>query len=78
MKREDLERLIVRLFTQGGDAIEGEKIIGQARSVRLMGTVPGTSSHRIQEVVLKTNALCVLDRPFRVTHEGEQPFTLRE
>ena len=36
--------------------------------------VPGTSTHKMQEVVLKVNVLCVIDRPFRLS---ENPLKLK-
>ncbi|HJT35115.1 MAG TPA: hypothetical protein VJ783_24015 [Pirellulales bacterium] len=56
-----------------GDAIAGERVIAQGRKIGKMIVVAGTSTHKMQEVVLRSNVLCVLDRPFRLS---EEPFQL--
>ena len=66
MPRQDLRDLAVRTFRTRGDALAGEQIIAQARQIGRPLVVPGTSTHRIQEVVLKLNVLCVIDKPFRL------------
>jgi hypothetical protein len=38
-------------------------------------SLPGTSTHRIQEIVLKRNLLCVIDQPFQLT---QAPMKVRE
>ena len=73
--RRDLRELCQRVFDHAGDAIEGERIIAQARDVGKPLVIPGTSSHRMREIVLKVNALCVVDRAFRFREGG---FTLKE
>jgi hypothetical protein len=78
MKRSDLERLAINIRRESGDALEGERIIAQARKIDNKGVVPGTATHRIQEVVLRSNVLCVLDRSFRTREVGpEEPFRLQ-
>jgi hypothetical protein len=66
MAREDLKRLAVSVHRNHGDALEGERVIGVARQISRTQVVQGTSTHRIQEVVLRSNVLCVLDRPFEL------------
>ncbi len=70
MGRRELKDLAIATYREPGNAIEGERIIGQARAISRTVVVPGTSSHRIQEVVLKSNALCVIDRPFRLVEQA--------
>jgi len=60
-----------------GHALAGEQIIAQARRIGRPTVLPGTSTHRIQEIVLRVNALCLIDRPFRLK-EPESPMRLRE
>ncbi|MEE9131666.1 MAG: hypothetical protein V3T84_16750 [Phycisphaerales bacterium] len=74
MKREDLEQLAERIHREEGDAIAGERVIGQARRINKIHVVPGTSRHRGMETVLKSNALCVIDKSFRLAGE---PFHLK-
>lgn len=74
MGRRELKDLATNVHRGQGDAIEGEQVIAQARAIGKPLVVPGTSSHRIQEVVLKRNVLCVIDRPFRLV---ERPLKLK-
>ena len=66
MGRRELKHLVTNVYRGLGDAIAGEHVIAQARTVGKPMVVPGTSTHRVQEVVLKVNVLCVIDRPFRL------------
>lgn len=66
MARQELKDLAVNIYRNRGDALQAERVIAQARNIGKPLVVPGTSSHRIQEVVLKVNAMCVIDRPFRL------------
>lgn len=70
MTRDDLRRLCLHVYDQPGCALEGERIVAQAREVGKAILVSGTSSHRMREVVLRVNALCVLDRAFRTREQG--------
>lgn len=74
MKREDLEQLAQRIHREEGEAIAGERVIGQARRIDRIYTVPGTSRHRMRETILKSNVLCVIDKSFRLAGE---PFHLK-
>lgn len=75
MGRQELRTLAVNVHRGRGDALAGEQIIAQARQIGKAIVVPGTSTHRIQEVVLRSNVLCVIDRPFRLV---EGPMKLKE
>ena len=70
MGRKDLKSLASKTYRQQGDALAGEQIIAQARNVGRVLVVPGTSTHKMQEVVLKVNVLCVIDRPFCLRDGG--------
>jgi hypothetical protein len=54
------------MHTEHGAALSGERVIAEAREMTKPYVVPGTSVHRIQEIVLKRNVLCVIDRPFQL------------
>lgn len=73
MKRNNLKDLAEAIHQQSGDALAGERVIAQARDIGKARTVPGTSTHKMQEIVLKKNVLCVIDRSFRFVGGG---FTL--
>jgi hypothetical protein len=67
MSREELKGLVLNKYYNHGDALVGDRIVAQARDVGKARPVPGTSTHRIQELVLRRNALCVIDRPFQLS-----------
>lgn len=71
MTRKELKELVGQTYRQEGDAIAGERIIAQARKLVRQGVVAGTSSHKMQQVILKTNALCVIDKSFRIAGEDD-------
>jgi hypothetical protein len=66
MGRQQLKSLAVNTYCNHGDALEGEQVIAQARKVGKTRVVSGTSTHQIQETILRRNVLCVIDRPFRL------------
>lgn len=45
-----------------GDKIKGEKIICNARKVSGPDILPKTNHHKTQQVVLKNNAECVVEK----------------
>ena len=66
LDEKKLKKMIGRLFDQEGDAIEGEQVIAQARKIGKTIVIPGTSNHKIQQITLKRNVLCVIDRSLRL------------
>ena len=74
MGRRELKDLAASIYRGEGDAIAGEQVIAQARNIGDVRVVPGTSTHRMQEVVLKSNVLCVIDRAFKLV---EHPLTVK-
>jgi hypothetical protein len=64
--RESLRNLAVRTHHEAGEAIAAERVIAVAREISQPVIVPGTSRHRIQQIVLRRNVFCVIDRPFEV------------
>ncbi len=64
LERRQLKKLAKNINRNHGDALQGEKVIAQARDIGRCIVVPGTSNHRIQEVSLRENVLCVIDRAF--------------
>lgn len=70
MGRRELKELALNVNRNYRDAIAGEQIIAQARQIGRVQVVPGTSTHKMQEVVLRKNVLCVIDRAFCLT-DGE-------
>ena len=75
MTRRDLRSLALQIHREVGAALQGEQVIAQARQIGRVRVVAGTSTHNIQEVVLSSNVLCVIDRPFRLK---EGPMKLKE
>jgi hypothetical protein len=66
MNHQDLRRLCQQIHQDPGHALTGDRVIAHAREIDDIRVVPGTGAHRIQEVILRRNVLCVLDRAFRV------------
>lgn len=66
MSRQELKGLVVNTYRNHGDALVGERIVAQARDMGKPYVVPGTSTHKMQEVILRRNALCVIDKPFQL------------
>jgi hypothetical protein len=66
MSRKDLKSLVVNTYRNHGDALVGEQIVAQARDIGKTRVVAGTSTHNMQELVLRRNVLCVIDRPFQL------------
>ncbi len=66
MARKDLKNIVTNTYRKQGDAIFAQKIIAQARNISRPIAVAGTSRHNIQELVLRENALCVVDIPFKL------------
>lgn len=69
MSRNELRQIVCQVYNSQGDAIEGERIIAQARVIGNKKTIPGTSTHRMQQTILKFNALCVIDKAFRIKNK---------
>lgn len=53
MGRRELKELALNVNRNYRDAIAGEQIIAQARQIGRVQVVPGTSTHKMQEVVLR-------------------------
>lgn len=70
MERERLRKLAKRVIRDHGDALAAEKVIAQARDIGRVIVVHGTSTHKIQEVSLRENVLCVIDKPFHLVGDG--------
>jgi len=51
--------------TQQGDALRGEKVLAQARSISRPETFMLSSEHRGRRVVLRDSVYCVIDIPMR-------------
>ena len=64
MSRRELKDIAKTIHRAEGDALAGEQVIVQAREIGKPLVIPGTSSHRLRQTVLRVNVLCVIDRPF--------------
>lgn len=64
--RRELRDLVAAEHRNRGDALLGQRVIAQAREVGRVMVVPGTSTHKMQQVVLRVNVLCVIDQPFQL------------
>jgi hypothetical protein len=66
MARKDLQELCRHIHRAEGDAIAGDSVIAQCRNTGKTYVKPGTSTHKIQETMLRSNVLCVIDKAFRL------------
>ena len=63
MKQKDLKQSAARVLTGMGDAIRGEKITAQFRTMHKPVILAGSSTHQIQQSKLEGTVFCVIDRP---------------
>lgn len=75
--RRDLRSHCTVIHQKAGHALAGEQIIAQARHIGISTVLPGTATHKVHEIVLRVNALCLLDRSFKLK-EGQSAMRLRE
>lgn len=73
----DLRSHCTVIHEKAGHALAGEQIIVQARHIGIPTVLPGTSTHKVHEIILRVNALCLLDRSFKLK-EQRSPMRLRE
>ena len=53
------------IYTKKGDAIKGDKIIAEARKMSKVVVIAKSRRHKSQKIVLRDNALCVIDKRIR-------------
>ena len=63
MRQKELKQSAARTFTSPGDAIRGEKVTAQFRTMHRPSVLTGTSTHKIQQAKLEGSVFCVIDRP---------------
>jgi hypothetical protein len=66
VNQRELKKLAYKISFSEGDAISGERVIAQARSISNPTIVSGTSGHRIKQIILRTNVFCLIDKAFRI------------
>ena len=65
MKQKDLKQKAAKILTSKGDAIRGEKITAQFRTMHKPTILMGTSTHQIQQSKMEDTVFCVIERPLR-------------
>lgn len=65
MRQRKIKKLASNIRRSEGDAIAGERVITQARSIGKIIIVYGSSKHRAKQMTLRGNVFCVIDRAFR-------------
>lgn len=53
---------MVKIYTEEGDAIKGDRIIEEARKVSDIRVIVKSERHKVQRIILKDNAMCILDK----------------
>jgi hypothetical protein len=70
MKQKDLKQSAVRVLTSAGDAIRGEKVTAQFRTMHKPVVFAGSSTHQIQQCKLEGTVFCIVDRPLNYIREN--------
>ncbi len=63
MRQKELKQSACNIYSNPGDAIQGEKVTAQARKIHRVTVSTGTSTHQIQNVKLEGSVFCIIDRP---------------
>lgn len=63
MRQKDLKQTATRIYSNPGEAIQGEKVSVQARKIHKPTICSGTGSHQIHQTRLEGTVFCVIDRP---------------
>ncbi len=56
---------MVKVHTEQGDAIKGDRIIGEARKISDTQVIVKSGRHKTQRTILRDNAMCILDKKLR-------------
>ena len=63
MKQKDLKQNAAKVSYGPGDAIRGERITAQYRTMHKPMLLSGSSTHKIQQTKLEGTVYCVIERP---------------
>jgi len=69
MKQKDLKQSATNVYTKAGDAIRGEKITAQYRTMHRAVVLAGSSTHQIQQCKMEGTVFCIIDRPLNYLRE---------
>lgn len=56
---------MVKIYTGEGDTIKGERIIGEARKISDIKVIVKSGRHKAQRIILRDNAMCMLDKKLK-------------
>lgn len=56
----------ISIYTKKGDTIKGDKIICEARKISNIQLINKSGRHKAQRIVLRDNAVCIVDRVLSV------------
>lgn len=56
---------MVNIYTGEGDAIKGDRIIGEARKISDIRMIVQSGRHKAQRIILRDNVMCVLDKKLK-------------
>jgi hypothetical protein len=62
MKQKDLKQSATKVYTEIGDAIRGEKITAQYRTMHKPIVLAGSSTHQIQQCKMEGTVFCIIER----------------
>jgi hypothetical protein len=69
MKQKDLKQSAVKIYTGVGEAIRGEKITAQYRTMHKAMVFAGSSTHQIQQCKMEGTVFCIIERPLNYIRE---------
>lgn len=53
------------IYTNKGDTIKGDRIIGDARRISDIQIIVRSGRHKAQRIILRDNAMCMIDKKFK-------------
>lgn len=56
---------MVKIYTEEGEAIKGDRIIGEARKISDIRVIVKSGRHKAQRIILRENAMCILDKKLK-------------
>ncbi|MBM3702990.1 MAG: hypothetical protein FJW63_08400 [Actinobacteria bacterium] len=56
---------MVKVYTNEGDTIKGDRIIGEARKISDIQVIVKSGRHKAQRIILRDNAVCMIDKKLK-------------
>ncbi|MBM4242097.1 MAG: hypothetical protein FJ150_10650 [Euryarchaeota archaeon] len=56
---------MVEVYTNEGDTIKGDRIIGEARKISDIQVIVKSGRYKAQRIILRDNAVCMVDKKLK-------------